>query len=133
KNHGAAQAVFDAAIKRGMGMAPVPEWGWRLVNDGGATLAGHKIDPGAKIVLGFASAAAELGAAAATGKKVDNSYIYFGLDHRDAAVPDAKTSHGCPGRDMALGVLTGVLAALAEKVVIQPGGGRLLVDLTPRA
>lgn len=80
-------------------------------------LGSHTLRKDAKIVLGLASAAAEF---------PDDSHIWFGM-----AAHGAETPHGCPGRDMSLGVLLGFLAALSETVALRPTGARLEAEITP--
>jgi hypothetical protein len=116
RDYFAAVRLFDADMNATISRAPVPECKWREAASDGVTLGTHRLRKDTKVVLGLASAAAEF---------PEDTHIWFGM----AAHGDA-TPHGCPGRDMALGVLLGVLAALSETVTLRPTGARLEVEIT---
>lgn len=122
-----ASAVFGDAMKATICAAPVPENKWREVVNVGQMLGGKNVRPDNNpkmMVLGLQSAAADQ-----RERGIVDSYVPFG-----SAMPGTgpDTVHGCPAREMALGVLMGVVAALAETVVVRDGGGRLVVDIIPR-
>lgn len=121
--HADAVAHFFPAMVRGIGLQPVPECKWRTVDADGVTLGGKSLPREHRVILGLGSAAADQ---AASG--IADSHIWFGMANEGAQPP-----HGCPGRDMALGMLLGVVAGLAETARAQPGGARFVMDISPIA
>lgn len=124
KDAAAARALFGRSLEEKLCRAPVPENKWRMVQKPDEMLGGKHIggEEPVMMVLGLQSAAADR---LAEGEL--DSYIPFGWAGRGE-----RASHGCPGRDMALGVLLGVMSGLMEMVSFRDGGGRLVVDIIPR-
>jgi hypothetical protein len=116
RDYFAAVRLFDTDMNATISRAPVPECKWREAASDGVMLGTHRLRKDTKIVLGLASAAAEF---------PEDTHIWFGMAAQAPATP-----HGCPGREMALGVLLGVLAALSETVTLRPTGARLEVEIT---
>lgn len=121
KNAQAARAFFGATVETMIQSRPVPELMWRTVADEGLTLGDVPLEKDALLILGTDSAAVEERAAE------QGAYIAFGMS------PDAKkpTAHGCPGRDMAMGMILGWLAGLSEAATIRWGGSRFTLALSP--
>jgi hypothetical protein len=53
--------------------------------------------------------------------------LMFGRDRADAEVP---TVHGCPGMDMAMGVLLAMFAGVLQAGTLRPTGSPTLLILT---
>jgi hypothetical protein len=94
---------------------PVPEMLWRspVEKDGRVnTETKHRV------VLGIKSALID---------DTAPSELLFG---RDASGAAAKTAHGCPGMDMAMGVLLAMFAGLLQAGTLRPTGSPTLLILT---
>jgi hypothetical protein len=100
----------------------VPELLWRVVERDGLALGDVPLMANDLLILGIDSASAEERATATGG-----AHIAFG---RTAERPDPP--HGCPGREMALGMILGWLAGLADAATVRSGGAPFLLDLSPR-
>jgi hypothetical protein len=103
--------AFDVAKKilrnpmiDAMRVQPVPGLLHRVAVDT-HDIHGKKINAGQKIVLGLVSATREKPSGSPTE-------IIFGGDYDAQA--EKKTTHACPGKDMALGVMLGFLIAVVE-------------------
>jgi hypothetical protein len=117
----AARKLFGITMENTIQSRPVPELMWRTVVGDGQTLGGVALKKDAPLIIGTDSAAVEERAAE------QGAYIAFGMS------PDAKkpTAHGCPGRDMAMGMILGWLAGLSEAATIRWGGSRFTLALSP--
>jgi hypothetical protein len=104
-----AGRVLSSAMIKAMRVQPVPGLLHRTCvkkyEVGGDT--GITINSGEKIVLGLVSATRD--PVPATGSA---SELLFGGDYD--AKGDRKTTHACPGKDMALGVMLGMLSVIVE-------------------
>ncbi|MEO6408834.1 MAG: hypothetical protein ABIO45_08785 [Burkholderiaceae bacterium] len=111
--HQAKLALRDELFAT-MRKRPVPEMLWRSpVRNGEPDLA-----PSSRVVLGITSAL--------TDTKAPNE-LMFGRDGKDAA---KATVHGCPGYEMATGVLLAMLAGLLQAGTLRPTGSPVLLILT---
>lgn len=117
----AARALFGERIETLIQSRPVPELMWRTVNGSGHKLGGVDLEDGKFLILGTNSAAVEEKAAE------HPAFIAFGMSFDDKK----STPHGCPGRNMALGMMLGWLAGLADVATIRWGGSRFVLELAP--
>jgi hypothetical protein len=108
-SHEAASAALRKALFATMRAEPVPGMLWRT----------KKTDGDKTVVLGIASALADEGAP---------DVLMFGRGSGDAT---NKTRHGCPGYEMAMGVLLGMIAGLMQAGTLRPTGSPVLLMLTP--
>jgi hypothetical protein len=116
-SHAQANAALRGPLLATMRKRPVPEMLWRSpVCQGQVSL-----DPKDRVVLGITSALTE---AAAPDE------LMFGRDRPDAKTP---TVHGCPGQDMAMGVLLAMVAGLMKAGTLRPTGSPVLLILTPNS
>jgi Dyp-type peroxidase family len=110
-----AKAALRKTILATMRGRPVPEMLWRspMVN-GEADTADRN-----RVVLGIASALTDRDAP---------DELMFGRDR-----PEAKEStvHGCPGYEMATGVLLAMISGLMRSGTLRPTGSPVLLILTP--
>ena len=113
------QGALLGELMATMRKRPVPENLWRSPVINGT--ADTSIDK--RVVLGIASALAD-----PTVPKAPDELI-FGRDDRD---PKDPTAHGCPGMNMAKGVLLAMLAGLMQAGSLRPTGSAVLLILTPR-
>lgn len=104
-----ASRVLEKPLISAMQQRPVPDTLHRVTTS--PTHIGNTAVPaGARIVLGIGSASREL---AAQGSP--STAPIFGGDYAKAAAGEGPaTAHPCPGRDMAMGTLTGMFSALLE-------------------
>lgn len=111
-----AKAALRARLFATMRRRPVPEMLWRspVGADGKVVTDANK-----RAVLGIASALTEAHAP---------DELVFGRDKPGAAVP---TVHGCPGYEMAMGVLLAMIGGLFKAGTLQPTGSPVLLILTP--
>jgi hypothetical protein len=111
-----AKAALRARLFATMRRRPVPEMLWRspVGADGKVVTDANK-----RVVLGIASALTEAHAP---------DELVFGRDRPGAAVP---TVHGCPGYEMAMGVLLAMIGELFNAGTLQPTGSPVLLILTP--
>lgn len=116
-----ARDLFGKIVEQMIQSRPVPELMWRTVAGKGLTLDGVALTENEMLILGTDSAAVEELAAG------HDAYIAFGMSPDDAN----RTAHGCPGRDMALGMILGWLAGLCEATTIRWGGSRFTLELAP--
>ena len=115
--HAPARAALREALFATMRERPVPEMLWRTpVRRGEPDCA-----PGSRVVLGIASAL--------TDPDAPNE-LMFGRDERGA---EQATVHGCPGYEMAMGVLLAMIAGLLNAGTLRPTGSPVLLILTPHA
>ena len=114
--HAPARAALREALFATMRERPVPEMLWRTpVRHGKPDFA-----PGSRVVLGIASALTD---------PLAPKELMFGRD--DPA--KAPTVHGCPGYDMAMGVLLAMIGGLLNAGTLRPTGSPVLLILTPHA
>jgi hypothetical protein len=118
----AADALFGPSVQRLMQSRPVPELLWRVVEKDGLALGDMTLMANDILILGIDSASAEERLVASGG-----AHIAFGQ------TPETPpTTHGCPAREMALGMILGWLAGLADAATVRPGGAPFLLNLSPR-
>ncbi|WP_038200439.1 Dyp-type peroxidase domain-containing protein [Xenophilus azovorans] len=100
----AAAEAIEPALRRTMQLRPVPELVWRTAA-AAHRLGGVDIAPGERIVVGIVSAMQQ----SRLEGEPDIGPV-FGGDRRAAPHP----THACPGQEMAMGVMLGLLAALLD-------------------
>jgi hypothetical protein len=99
-----AQQILRMPLIHAMRAGPVPGLLHRVASSD-ATVKTANIKAGDRVILGLVSAMREQNDPSATA-------LLFGGDY--GATGNAKTSHPCPGRDMALGVMLGALVGAIE-------------------
>ena len=114
-SHAAARNALRQALLATMRQRPVPEMLWRTPVRGGQP----DFAPGHRVVLGIASALTDPDAP---------DELMFG---RDAPAAKQPTVHGCPGYEMATGVLLAMLSGLLNAGTLRPTGSPVLLILTP--
>lgn len=103
-----------AAIRKN----PVPTMAWRYpVVDGKPDT-----DPSRRVVLGLQSALAD---------PVAPDVLVFGRDHHKSA--QNTTVHGCPGYELAMGVLLAMIGSLMKAGTLRPTGSPVLLILTQQS
>lgn len=107
-----AAAAIEPALKRTLQLRPVPGLIWRTATVDHA-LGRVAIGAGERIVVGIVSAGHE---ALAAGE--DDHYLVFG-GRRTAAGANSPT-HACPGYEIGMGVMLGVLAGLMDAGALRP-------------
>ena len=110
-----AEQALRAPLLATMRERPVPEMLWR------SPVVGKTVDKSdkARVVLGITSALTDPAAP---------NELMFGRDRDDASEP---TVHGCPGYQMAMGVMLAMLAGLMKAGTLRPTGSPVLLILTP--
>lgn len=104
--------------------APVPELLWRQVANEGVVLGGKALEKDRIVIFSLESAAHER-----LSRGIADTYIPYGM-----APPETPpTSHGCPGRDMANGILLGLVVGLLETARFRPGAAPGMALLRPLA
>ncbi|MBK9133818.1 MAG: Dyp-type peroxidase [Betaproteobacteria bacterium] len=103
-----AERTLLPALVRTMQLRPVPEVVWRTARGPAHALGNVTVEPGDKVVASLVSATQE--SLADEDDSEATLYTVFGGNRRDEKHP----THACPGYEMALGVMLGVLAALVE-------------------
>ena len=97
-----AASVLMAGLVKGMRSSPYPSQLHRtVVKD--TELAGHKLQAGERVILGIKSMASE--------EQSDMNLLFGGNCY---AKGTARPVHSCSGKNMALGVMVGLMAALAR-------------------
>jgi Dyp-type peroxidase family len=114
-SYASADAALRSPLLATMRQRPVPEMLWRSPVKDGAVDCQHSN----RVVLGIASALTDDAAP---------DLLMFG---RDAPGVEPPTVHGCPGYDMAMGVLLAMLAGLLKAGTLRPTGSPVLLILTP--
>lgn len=107
-------------LKRTMQLRPVPELLWRVALKK-HSLHGVELMPGDKVVVSLVSATQQ----DLREGKVDVYPVFGG--NRGA---DPRRPHACPGYEMAMGVLLGVIAALLEAATLRPTPAPLTLSLS---
>ncbi len=102
-----ATAVVEAAMMRTMQTSPTPDALWRTAAKD-HTLGPAQVAAGDKIYLSIVSATHEDRAADVTDVR-----LLFGGDRSKSPHP----THACPGYEMGMGVLLGVISGVLESVV----------------
>jgi hypothetical protein len=112
-----AKAALRGPLMAALCKNPVPTMAWRspVVNGKPDT------DPSKRVVLGLQSALADGGA----------PELMFGR-HHDATGKDT-TVHGCPGYELAMGVMLAMIASLMKSGTLRPTGSPVLLILTKPA
>jgi Dyp-type peroxidase family len=109
-----ANAALRAPLLATMRKRPVPEMLWRSpVGKNGVDK-----DPKNRVVLGIASSLTD---------KAAPDELLFGRDRPG----ESPTVHGCPGYEMAMGVLLAMIAGLMKAGSLRPTGSPVLLILTP--
>lgn len=109
-SHATARRILREPLLKTMRGRPVPDMLWRT--DKGKALSGAgRADN--RVVVGIVSALREEGA--------DDTLMFGG--------PFGKTTHACPGLEMATGVMLGTLSALLAAGTIRPAGSPLAFGL----
>ena len=109
-------------LRRTLQLRPVPELAWRTARES-AKLGKVDLSPGDIIVASIVSATQQ----ALTEDDPDLDLLFGGK--RTAA--DQK-NHACPGRQMAMGVILGFLAALMQTVRMRPTLSPMALQISPR-
>lgn len=124
---GQAETVLSQELVRTLQLRPVPEVTWRKAI-GRHNLGPVEVQPGETVVIGIVSA---------TQQKLlreedseDTLYPLFGGNRRESS--SDRPTHACPGYDMAMGVLYGVLAGLMLGGSLQPTLSPLAVKASAR-
>jgi cytochrome P450 len=127
-----AKAVIGPALRHSMTRSPVPDLVWRTVvaDD---RLGPVRVHSGQRVVVGILSATHQNleacpAAQAHLPKNFDGDFPMFGGNRAAADAP----THACPGREMALGVLLGMLTALMEAGVLRTHPAPLTLILIKR-
>lgn len=107
----ALRGPLVAAIRK----HPVPTMAWRSPVEGGTP----DTSPSRRVVLGLQSALADANAP---------DVLAFGRDHADYS--QNTTVHGCPGYEMAMGVLLALIGSLMKAGTLRPTGSPVLLILT---
>jgi len=118
--HGVAGAVLRGPLIAQMRKAPVPAMIWR---EDPALPVDEMGEPPNKVVLGLAGAMQDTSA---------DSRLMFGGARKapKGAPPEAlATEHGCPGYDMALGVMMGMMTELMLRGTLRPTASPTIVNL----
>jgi hypothetical protein len=101
-----AKVLLERPLKEVMQLRPSPELVWRRVKGGGARIGSEKLVDGDTVVLSLVSATQQN----LREDKFDVTPIFGGTRTDDGAHP----AHACPGYHAGMGVLLGMLAALAD-------------------
>jgi Dyp-type peroxidase family len=112
--YGEAKAALRGPLMAALCKNPVPTMAWRSPVVSGTP----DTDPRKRVVLGLQSALADGGA----------PELVFGR-HHDATGKDT-TVHGCPGYEMAMGVLLAMIGSLMKAGTLRPTGSPVLLILT---
>lgn len=110
-----ARDALRKAILATMRGRPIPEMLWRSPVVGGESSTADKN----RVVLGIASALTDVNAP---------DELMFGRDGPEAK---ASTVHGCPGYEMAMGVLLAMISGLMRSGTLRRTGSPVLLILTP--
>lgn len=132
-----AQAALEEPLKRVMQRYPAPDMVWRTATRT-HRLGRLKIKKGEKLFVGIVSATLE-----DHGNGGHDVYPIFGGNRcpkgGDRSTPPAggypangqgHPTHACPGYNIAMGTMMGILTALLEKGEIQPLTAPLMIKLT---
>jgi Dyp-type peroxidase family len=125
-----AAALYDRAsvlrkpLELAMQRKPVPALLHRIVVRD-TTLGETELKEGERVVLCMSSATEEI-----VRQGGSNIYTVFGGDREAAAT--SRPTHACPGYEIAMGVLLGMLTAILEIGTMKPKPGLATVELTPR-
>jgi len=111
--HDKAGAVLLPKLIRTLQLRPVPELTWRIAQRN-HRLGGVDVRVGEKVAISIVSAMHEC-----LANDDPDIYAVFG-GQRQRGVQVAIPTHACPGYEMALGVLLGFFAALAELAEMRP-------------
>ena len=110
----AARRLLSPELTRSMQRHPVPPIIWRTALQA-HTLGGVQINPGDRIAVGLGSATLER-----LDSDLLDPYTVFGGRRAEQGDQDAGPTHACPGRNVAMGVLLGVLAAVLDRSDLRP-------------
>ncbi|HEU4459025.1 MAG TPA: hypothetical protein VFR90_07880 [Methylibium sp.] len=110
----ARRSRLRAALQDTMLGLPVPDMLWRRAKRQ-HSIAGVRVAEGATVVIGLLAASRQL----AQAGRADPA-LMFGGEYR-VPPPDGGPVHPCPGRAMAMGVLTGLMLALLEAGTLRRG------------
>jgi hypothetical protein len=111
-----AAAALREPLMKTMRKHPVPTMAWRCpVEENGAPV----MDPPKRVVLGLQSAMADPQA---------QDVLVFGRHHN--AQNQDTTVHGCPGYELAVGVMLALIATLMKAGTLRPTGSPVLLILT---
>ena len=110
----AARRLLSPELTRSMQRHPVPPIIWRTALQA-HTLGGVQINPGDRIAVGLGSATLER-----LDSDLLDPYTVFGGRRAEPGDQDAGPTHACPGRNVAMGVLLGVLAAVLDRSDLRP-------------
>ncbi len=105
-----AKAVLGDAVVRTMQRNPFPYVLHRMPVRN-TTICNVEVPAGARVVLGLVSAAQE---------QPGKTEVLFGGIYGTNRAP----VHACPGHEMALGTILGILSALLESAILEPQPGR---------
>lgn len=122
-----ANAAFGPALRQGMCKRPAPDLIYRTVMRP-AQIGKCPVMPGDQVILGLLSATAD-DAYRPLPANPDVSPIFGGM--RQAAVQaDHDPVHACPAYKMAMGSMTGIIAALLDSGRIQAQPASLIVRIS---
>ena len=115
-----ARDVIEPALGRAMQLRPVPELVWRTATRR-CRLAGVELAPGDRIVVGIVSAMQQ-------NRLEDSTELWPVFGGRRAG--ERHPTHACPGYEMAMGVMLGLLAGLLG-AELRPALSSTLLRLMP--
>lgn len=118
-----ARAIFGPKIAKLLALKPVPEVLWRRVVGDNVKLGEQPLEKGRTLIFSLESAGQDRFAGGAT-----DNYIPFGM----AQPGTPPTPHGCPGREMAIGTMLGLVVGLLEAARFRPSA-RGMAELRPLA
>jgi hypothetical protein len=116
-----ALSVLMPPLRRTLQLRPVPELVWRTALED-HMLGTVAVKTGDRVVVSLVSALQESLLA-----EEDDLYPLFGGDRRQAGHP----THACPGYEMALGVMLGMLAGLLGSAELRPTLSPMALRLSP--
>ncbi len=117
-----ANAALMPALSVTMQQRPVPGLIWRTARTA-TTLEGIAVHPGDRVVVGIASATQ----ASLADHRLNVDPVFGGRRDGSAGPPP---THACPGYEMALGVMLGMIAGVLEAGTLYPASGPLTVRIS---
>lgn len=122
-----ATTTLEPGLKTAMCVRPAPDLLYRVVTADGVQIGGLKLRKNDLVVLCL-SAATQSGLARGNN---DVSIVFGGNRKTKSGKPKAGSGlHSCPAKDLAMGAMTGILAALLDSGTIEALPASLIVEIT---
>jgi Dyp-type peroxidase family len=115
-----AAAALQEPLFESMRTGPVPPMLWRTTAKS-CEVGAMKLEAGRRIIVGLESAIADCDVKSDSDARKRDSFI-FGGNY-------GETAHGCPGREMALGIMIGLTCTLLNAGTLRPTANPLAILL----